>query len=200
MRSVTRFRVRIGFVVLSSATIWRGMSGRAQSSPSGSWDCGSVDSRSPVWSAAIILVGSSRIIIGNTAHSEVRRRACLAHELGHHLLEHDFTELLMREDGCWRFDLAKEKEAKFLSGQLLIPDEAAKRAAFDDKTNAQIAVAYWVSKQSLCSAYVMALHARARQYGYGSKSSASRAGASSSEIFPFRTCGRCYSKGLSAGS
>ncbi|MFG1646342.1 ImmA/IrrE family metallo-endopeptidase [Amycolatopsis sp. NPDC049252] len=123
--------------------------------------------RSKIWSAAIIPVGSSRIIIENTAHSEARRRASLAHELAHHLLEHAFTEVLTTEDGCRRFDLVKEKEAKFLSGQLLIPDEAAKRAAFDDRTNAQIAAAYGVSEpfaqMRMSGARVMAQHARAKQ-------------------------------------
>ncbi len=122
--------------------------------------------RSPVWSAAIIPVGTSRLI-ENTAHSEVRRRASLAHELGHHLLEHEFTELLMGEDGCRRFDLAKEKEAKFISAQLLIPDDAAKRAAFDGKTNGEVAAAYGVSEQfaQMCMAgpRVMAQRALAKQ-------------------------------------
>src|SRR4051812_22844710 len=69
--------------------------------------------RPAVWSAALIPVGSGRFIIENTAHSEARRRANLAHELSHHLLEHEFTELLLTEDGCRRFDPTKENEAKF---------------------------------------------------------------------------------------
>jgi len=123
--------------------------------------------RSTVWSAAIIPVGSSRIIIENTAHSEARRRASLAHELAHHLLEHEFAELLLTEDGCRRFDAGMEKEAKFISAQLLIPDEAAKRAAFDGKTNAEVAAAYGVSEQfaQMCMAgpRVMAQRALAKQ-------------------------------------
>ncbi|WP_410630980.1 ImmA/IrrE family metallo-endopeptidase [Amycolatopsis sp. cmx-4-83] len=123
--------------------------------------------RSTMWSAAIIPVGTCRIIIENTAHSEARRRASLAHELAHHLLEHEFAELLMGEDGCRRFDLAKEKEAKYLSGQLLVPDDAATRAAFDDKDNAQVAAFYGVSEQfaqmRMSGARVMARHARAKQ-------------------------------------
>lgn len=123
--------------------------------------------RSKIWSAAIIPVGSSRIIIENTAHSEARRRASLAHELAHHLLEHEFAELLLGEDGCRHFDPAKEKEAKYLSGQLLIPDDAAKRAAFDNMTNAQVAEAYGVSEQfaqmRMSGVRVMAQHALAKQ-------------------------------------
>ena len=123
--------------------------------------------RSTVWSAALIPVGSSRLIIENTAHSVPRRRASLAHELGHHLLEHEFAEMLLTEDGCRRFDPARENEAKFLSGQLLIPDAAAKRAAFDGKSNAQIATAYGVSEQfaqmRMSGTRVMAQRALAKQ-------------------------------------
>lgn len=120
-----------------------------------------------VWSAALIPVGSSRLIIENTAHPATRRRASLAHELGHHLLEHEFAEMLLTDDGCRRFDPAREKEATFLSGQLLIPDAAAKRAAFDEKNNAQVAAAYGVSEQfaqmRMSGARVMAQRALAKQ-------------------------------------
>lgn len=123
--------------------------------------------RSRVWSAALIPVGSARLIIENTAHHMNRRRASLAHELGHHLLEHEFTEMLLTEDGCRRFDPAREKEATFLAGVLLLPDAAAKRAAFDGKTNDQIAAAYGVSEQfaqmRMSGARVMAQRALAKQ-------------------------------------
>lgn len=123
--------------------------------------------RSTMWSAALIPVGSRRLIIENTAHVLPRRHASLAHELGHHLLEHEFAEMLLTEDGCRRFDRAREKEATFLAGQLLIPDAAAKRAAFDGKNNAQVAAAYGVSEQfaqmRMSGARVMARRALAKQ-------------------------------------
>jgi hypothetical protein len=123
--------------------------------------------RSKMWSAALIPVGNSRIIIENTAHPLVRRRASVAHELGHHLLEHEFAEMQLTDDGCRRFDPTRENEAKFLSGQLLISDAAAKRAAFDEKNNAQVAAAYGVSEQfaqmRMSGARVMAQRALAKQ-------------------------------------
>lgn len=123
--------------------------------------------RSKVWSAALIPLGSSRLIIENTAHEVPRRRASLAHEMGHHLLEHEFAEMLLTEDGCRSFDRAREKEADYLSAQLLIPDAAAKRAAFAQKNNAQVAAAYGVSEQfaqmRMSGARVMAQRALAKQ-------------------------------------
>ncbi len=44
------------------------------------------------WSAALIPIGSSRIIIENDSHPTVRRRSSVAHEMSHHLLEHVFPK------------------------------------------------------------------------------------------------------------
>src|SRR6266568_2892038 len=63
--------------------------------------------RSTVWSAALIPVGTARIIIENTAHALPRRWATIAHELSHHLLEHTFDSILLADDGCTRFDQTK---------------------------------------------------------------------------------------------
>jgi hypothetical protein len=103
--------------------------------------------RQKTWSAALIPVGGGRFIIENTAHLRVRLHSSLAHELGHHLLEHEFDEVLLTEDGCRRFDPKKEKEANFLAGELLIPDAAAKQAAFKNQTNDQVAEKFGVSTQ-----------------------------------------------------
>jgi len=103
--------------------------------------------RRTVWSAALIAIGPSRLIIENTAHSVTRRRSSLAHELGHHFLEHEFDDVLLTENGCRRFDRAKEKQATFVSGELLIPLQAAQRAAYDEQTNEQVAAAFGVSEQ-----------------------------------------------------
>jgi Zn-dependent peptidase ImmA (M78 family) len=77
----------------------------------------------------------------------VRRRSSIAHELGHHLLEHEFAELLLTDDGCRRFGPAKEKQATYLSGELLIPEVAAKRAAFACRTNDEVAAFFGVNTQ-----------------------------------------------------
>lgn len=103
--------------------------------------------RPSAWSAMLVPVGSTRIIIENDTHAPVRRRSNIAHELGHHLLEHAFDDVLFGDDHRRQFDERAEKEAKFISGQLLIPDLAAKRAAFDGLSNEQVALKFGVSEQ-----------------------------------------------------
>jgi hypothetical protein len=103
--------------------------------------------RSKVWSAALVPLGSARIILENTAHLPARRVSNLAHELSHHFLEHVFNDVLLTDEGCGRADLRQETEAKFLSGVLLITDYAAKKAAFAGKTNEEVAATYGVSTQ-----------------------------------------------------
>jgi hypothetical protein len=123
--------------------------------------------RRSAWSAALIPIGSARIIVENTAHSPARRRSSIAHELGHHLLEHEFDDVLLTEDGCRRFDAGKERQARFISGELLIPLPAATRAAFDGKTNQEVARAFGVSTQfaQMCMAgpRILAQRALAKQ-------------------------------------
>lgn len=99
------------------------------------------------WSAALIPVGSGRVIIENDTHQLVRRRSSIGHELSHHMLEHPFAEMLLTDDGCRRFDRKLEDQATYLSGQLLVPEEAARRAAFDGWTNDQVADHFEVSTQ-----------------------------------------------------
>jgi hypothetical protein len=99
------------------------------------------------WSAALIPIGSGRVIIENDCHAPVRRRSSIAHELSHHLLEHPFQEVLLTDDGCRRFDVSLEGQATYLSGQLLVPERAARRAAFDGWTNEQVAQRFEVSTQ-----------------------------------------------------
>lgn len=101
-----------------------------------------------LWSAALIPVDRFRIIIENTAHTVQRRRASIAHELAHYLLEHPFDEALVDvERRCRTFDKTREDQAKFLSGELLIPQRAARRAAFCGWTNDQVASHFGVSIQ-----------------------------------------------------
>lgn len=123
--------------------------------------------RRTVWSAALVPVGTVRLIIENTAHTVARRRSSIGHELGHHLLEHAFDHVLLTEDGCRRFDPVKEKQATFIAGELLIPTLAANRAAFDQKTNQQVAAVYGVSEQfaqmRMSGPRVMAQRALAKQ-------------------------------------
>lgn len=103
--------------------------------------------RPTVWSAALIPLGSARIIVENDSHVLERRRSSIAHELGHHLLEHSFNSVLLGDDHQRQFDAKQEKDATFMAGELLIPLAAAERAAFDGWDNARAARAFGVSEQ-----------------------------------------------------
>ncbi|MGU3411289.1 ImmA/IrrE family metallo-endopeptidase [Microbacterium sp. M1A1_1b] len=103
--------------------------------------------RASAWSAALIPIESARIILENDSHAPVRRRSSIAHELGHFLLEHPFDEVLLDEDHERQFDAKQEKEAKYVSGELLVPMKAAEQAAFNGWDNARVAHVYGVSEQ-----------------------------------------------------
>lgn len=68
------------------------------------------------WSAALIPVGSGRLIIENDSHSTVRRRSSVAHEMSHHLLEHVFPEGVLGSDHDKLYSKTVEKQALFTSG------------------------------------------------------------------------------------
>lgn len=99
------------------------------------------------WSAALIPVGTSRMIVENPAHHVHRRRTNIAHELGHHLLEHPFAGVLLSESHADSFASDHEKQATFMAGELLIPKSAANRAAFAGWTNEQVSAHFGVSTQ-----------------------------------------------------
>lgn len=99
------------------------------------------------WSAALVPIGSARVIIENETHARVRRRSSIAHELGHFLLEHAFNGVLLGEDHKRQFDETKEKQATFLSGELLIPLQAAQQAAYEGWSNTRVATVFNVSEQ-----------------------------------------------------
>lgn len=102
---------------------------------------------SSAWSAALVPLGTARIIIENESHSLVRRRSNIAHELGHYLLEHPFDSVILGEDHKRQFNDEQEKQATFMAGELLIPLAAAERMAFDGWDNARVAAAHGVSAQ-----------------------------------------------------
>ena len=99
------------------------------------------------WSAALIPKGSARIIVENPSHHPHRRRASIAHELGHLLLEHPFAAVILGDSHADSFASSYEKQAKFMAGELLIPQTAARRAAFAEWTNEQVSVQFGVSAQ-----------------------------------------------------
>ncbi|MEV4748916.1 ImmA/IrrE family metallo-endopeptidase [Streptosporangium sp. NPDC049248] len=125
---------------------------------------------SAVWSAALLPLGTARVIVENESHSRVRRRSNIAHELGHFLLEHPFDNVILGEDHKRQFDAKQEKEATFMAGELLIPFAAAERMAFDGWDNTRVAAAYGVSTQfaqmQMKGQRVRAQRA-AHKYGFG---------------------------------
>lgn len=136
-----------------------------------------MQNRRSVWSAALVPIGSARIILENTAHAPCRRCSSLAHELSHHFLEHPFDNILLADEHGCAFDKAREKEAAFLAAELLVPYQAALKAAFAEKSNDEVAAIYGVSTQfaqmRMAGARKHAARALAKQARHG-RSSGSR--------------------------
>jgi hypothetical protein len=122
------------------------------------------------WSAALVPLGTARVIVENESHALVRRRSNIAHELGHFLLEHPFDNVILGEDHKRQFNEQQEKEAAFMAGELLIPLAAAERMAFDGWDNARVAEVYQVSTQ-FAQNQMKGQRVRARRaadkYGFG---------------------------------
>lgn len=102
--------------------------------------------RPHVFSAALVpLDPSGAIIIENQVHHPKRRRSTLAHEMAHVLLEHPFGPMLTDENGCRSAVREIEEEAAELSGELLIPADAARVAAFKGWSDHSVANHFRVS-------------------------------------------------------
>ena len=99
------------------------------------------------WSAALVPLGRGRIIIENDSHQTVRRRSSVAHEMSHHLLEHVFPEGVLASDHDKLYSKAVEKQALFMSGELLAPNAACQKLAFRDADNAAVAARFNISTQ-----------------------------------------------------
>jgi Zn-dependent peptidase ImmA (M78 family) len=101
--------------------------------------------RQVAFSAALIPIKNQRIIVENSAHTATRRRASIAHEMAHVILEHEFGDALLNSEGCRSYDKEAEEEADRLGGELLIPYETALLAARMNLTNQEVADQYKVS-------------------------------------------------------
>ncbi|PBC69689.1 Zn-dependent peptidase ImmA (M78 family) [Streptomyces sp. TLI_235] len=99
------------------------------------------------WSAALVPVGHGCLILENSAHSLQRRRANVAHEMAHLLLEHEFNNVLFTDGGCslGTAGRTKENQAKALSAELLVPKGAAIRAARNYRSDEEVAQHFDVS-------------------------------------------------------
>jgi IrrE N-terminal-like domain len=115
------------------------------------WGCSTeaaahfAESRPTAFSAALVPVGSGRVIVENSAQAQTRRRASISHELAHLILEHPFPDgpLTLASGPAW--DRDAEAEADCLGGELLIPAPAALAAARDGASDERVARRYRVS-------------------------------------------------------
>jgi hypothetical protein len=103
--------------------------------------------REATFSAALIPLGSSQIIIENAVHADTRRRVSIAHEMAHVLLEHQFSETILTLDGCRSVPKEIEAEADRLGSELVIHYQAALAAARAGWSDEQVAFSYGVSPQ-----------------------------------------------------
>jgi hypothetical protein len=106
--------------------------------------------RPEAWSAALVPNGTGQFIVENNAHTPQRRRSNIAHEMAHLLLEHEFDRILFTNGkrGCANpTSKMMEDQAAELSGELLLPAAAARRAAAFRQTDVQVADQFDVSPE-----------------------------------------------------
>ena len=98
------------------------------------------------FSAATIYVSRfKRLIITNPAHATTRQMSSLCHELSHIVLDHE-AEAPLTKGGGRAWNGTQEKEADWLAGCLLIPNDAAHLAARAGRTDEEVAVKFGVSR------------------------------------------------------
>jgi Zn-dependent peptidase ImmA (M78 family) len=103
--------------------------------------------RPDIFSGALVPIRSGAVIIENDSHPEIRRRSTMGHELAHVFGEHKFETSLVNERGCRLANQVQEDEAAEISGELLIPFEAAKQLARRRATNEEVALQFGVSTE-----------------------------------------------------
>jgi Zn-dependent peptidase ImmA (M78 family) len=86
--------------------------------------CAFLGRDSSSFSAVTVPCGCRTAIVHNDVHHDCRQRSNICHELAHCFLGHECTPPLT-DDGDRTHDGGVEAEATFLSGVLLIPNEAA---------------------------------------------------------------------------
>ncbi|MFQ5872212.1 MAG: ImmA/IrrE family metallo-endopeptidase [Dehalococcoidia bacterium] len=77
-----------------------------------------------VFSAVTVFDGSHRLIVYNDAHVPGRQASDMSHELSHAILLHPPMPAI-DQTGCRDWNQEAEEEAEWLSGVLLVPEEAA---------------------------------------------------------------------------
>jgi Zn-dependent peptidase ImmA (M78 family) len=96
------------------------------------------------FSAMTVFDGTKRIIVHNNAHTNGRQANDISHELSHGLLLHPPRPAL-NANGCRDWDSDMEDEAQWLSGALLISEEAALRIVRNKMSIEEAAEFYGVS-------------------------------------------------------
>jgi Zn-dependent peptidase ImmA (M78 family) len=100
------------------------------------------------FSAVTVFRGSERTIVHNNAHADGRINSNIGHEVAHGLLLHPPTPAL-DDRGCRLWNQDVENEAEFLSGALLVPEDAALAIARGRFTVQQAAEHFRVSTQMI---------------------------------------------------
>lgn len=95
--------------------------------------------------ALVPLPGGGTVIIENDFHEPERRVSTASHEVAHVTLEHPFAATLTDSKGCRVSTPEHEYEAAELSGELLLPSEAAKKLAFDRVPDEEVARRFGIS-------------------------------------------------------
>ncbi|MFF1253789.1 ImmA/IrrE family metallo-endopeptidase [Pseudarthrobacter sp. NPDC058329] len=130
-----------------------------------------LDQHQAVFSGALIPVGTGAVILENDAHSSARSRMTLSHELSHLLLEHQFSNSLVDEDGCRSANSDDEAEATHLAGELVLPSSGALDLAWNNASDEEAAASYQISvraaawRMNASGARLIVKRARARR-GY----------------------------------
>ncbi|MFI6130058.1 ImmA/IrrE family metallo-endopeptidase [Micromonospora sp. NPDC051141] len=101
--------------------------------------------RPDVFSGALVPFGTGTVILENDLHPHERKRSTCSHEMAHVVLEHPFTAALVNERGCRMANREHEQQAAELSGELLLPFEAAKLLARQQASDEQAAQKFEVS-------------------------------------------------------
>ncbi|MEU6339815.1 ImmA/IrrE family metallo-endopeptidase [Streptomyces sp. NPDC046977] len=99
-------------------------------------------------SALTVHLGPRRMIWVNDSHDESRQNSSIGHELAHALLQHPAGPALDAR-GCRHWDGEIEDEASWLSGALLITNEAAWSIARRQMADHAAMLRYGVSRQML---------------------------------------------------
>ncbi|WP_326837807.1 ImmA/IrrE family metallo-endopeptidase [Amycolatopsis rhabdoformis] len=97
------------------------------------------------FSAALVPIETGCYVVENHTHNQFRRRSTMAHEMAHVLLEHEFNLLITDDKGCRSSYSVAEEEAAEFSGELLIPWEGARWAAFKRWSDDEVAKHFNVS-------------------------------------------------------